>query len=87
MVILVDGSTALWKIDGLPIIELDPSIGSSFSLVGNISIGYMDIFTSVSDNPEVSFGLIDNLVVEIPEPATLGLLLIGGMAVLGRKRS
>lgn len=86
VVITVNGSTVLWEIDGLSIIELDPSIGSSFSLEGNISIGYMDLFSSVSDNPYVSFGLVDNLVV-IPEPATLGLLLIGGMAVLGRKRS
>ena len=86
VVITVEGSTALWEIDGLPIIQLDATIGSSFPLSGNISIGYMDIFSSVSDNPYVSFGLIDNLVV-IPEPATLGLLLIGGIAVLRRKRT
>ncbi len=66
--VTVNGATALWEVDGLPIAELDPNIGSSFPLNGNISIGYMDIFTSISDNPEVSFGLIDNLVV-LPDPS------------------
>ena len=66
IVITVDeiAGTVRWEIDGLPIVELNMSIGSVFpSLSGNISIGYMDIFTSVSDNDEVSFGLIDNLEV------------------------
>lgn len=61
--IFVNGSTALWSIDGLPIAELDPALGPGFDLEGNISIGYDDMFSSVSDNPDVSFGLIDNLVV------------------------
>ena len=68
VIITVDGDTAVWEIDGLPIVDLNPNIGASFPLSGNISIGYMDIFTSVSDNPEVSFGLIDNLVV-MPDPS------------------
>jgi hypothetical protein len=66
IIITVDeiAGTARWEIDGLPIVELNMNIGSVFpSLSGNISIGYMDIFTSVSDNEEVSFGLIDNLEV------------------------
>ena len=83
--ITVDGAKAAWAIDGLNIAALDPAVGASFSLDGNISIGYMDIFSSVSDNPEVSFGLIDNLVV-VPEPATIGLLLAGGIAFLRRRR-
>ncbi len=83
--ITVDGATALWSIDGLPIAQLDPSIGAIFSLDGNISIGYTDMFSSVSDNPDVSFGLIDNLVV-VPEPATMTMLLMGGIALLRRRR-
>ena len=80
--ITVDGTTALWAIDGLPIAELNPALGSGFPLIGNISIGYADIFSSVSDNPEVSFGLIDNLVVsQTPEPATLLLLGMGGLLI------
>ncbi|MCB9850345.1 MAG: hypothetical protein H6817_06530 [Phycisphaerales bacterium] len=58
------GNTVTWSIDGLPIVRLDSSIGASFPLAGNISIGYMDIFSSVSGEPAVSFGLIDNLKVE-----------------------
>ena len=69
VVITVDetAGTALWEIDGLPIAELDANIGFSFPLAGNISIGYMDVITSVSDNEDVSFGLIDNLMVW-PDP-------------------
>lgn len=84
VVITVDGVTALWEIDGIQIAALDPAIGAVFSLDGNISIGYMDAFSSVSDNPETSFGLIDNLVVT-PEPATLAILFLGGIALLRRK--
>ena len=86
VVITVDGATALWEIDGISIVQLNPAIGASFSLDGNISIGYMDAFSSVSDNPETSFGLIDNLVV-IPEPATFTVLLMGGIAILRRRRN
>jgi hypothetical protein len=33
---------------------------------GNVFIGYWDPFTSISDNPALSFGLVDNVRVEIP---------------------
>ena len=84
VVITMNGATALWEIDGLPIAELDPTIGEAFDLDGNISIGYMDIFGSVSDNPDLSFGLVDNLVVT-PEPGTVLLLAIGGLALRRRR--
>lgn len=84
--ITVTGNTATWEIDGLPIVQLDTEIGSSFPLSGNISVGFMDIFTSVSGNPDVSFGVIDNLVVtDVPEPASLVLLALGGFALLRRR--
>lgn len=62
----VDGGTAgapsvQWSVDGLPIATLDAGIGAVFSSDGSVTIGYMDIFTSLSDNPALSFGLIDNL--------------------------
>jgi hypothetical protein len=75
-----------WSIDGLLIADVPAA-----SFAGdNVFIGYWDAFTSISDNPALSFGLIDNLrVVTIPEPSTGALLLIGG--VLGgaglRRRS
>jgi hypothetical protein len=58
------GTIVRWYIDGLLIATLDASVGGSFPLAGNISLGYNDRFTSLSDFPQFTFGLIDNLVVE-----------------------
>ncbi|MEZ6037026.1 MAG: hypothetical protein R3F29_06065 [Planctomycetota bacterium] len=58
------GATSVgWYIDGLRVATLDAGIGSTFSTDGSVTLGYMDIFTSVSDNSALSFGLIDNLVI------------------------
>ncbi len=86
--VTVDGATALWSIDGLDIARLDPTIGADFALNGNIAVGYMDIFSSVSGDSALSFGLIDNLevVVFVPEPATMTMFLMGGLALLRRRR-
>ncbi len=58
------GATSVnWAIDGITVATLDAGIGSAFVSDGHVTIGYMDIFTSISDNPMLSFGLIDNLRV------------------------
>jgi hypothetical protein len=58
------GTRVRWSINGLRIAELDQNIGTTvFALDGNIAIGYLDPFTSVSDNPALSFGVIDNVRV------------------------
>lgn len=63
--ISVDASagTARWTIDGLDIATLDSNVGASFPIAGNIAVGYMDPYTSVSDNADLSFGIIDNVLV------------------------
>ena len=87
VVIEVKGTQAIWSIDGVRLVTLDTAVGSTFPLSGNISLGYMDIFSSVSSNPAMSFGLIDNLSVEaIPEPASMGLLALSSMALGLRRR-
>ncbi len=58
------GDTVTWTLDGLPICKLDATVGTPFPLTGSISLGYADLFTSVSDNIDLSFGIIDNVKVE-----------------------
>jgi len=59
------GDSVTWAIDGVTIATLDQSLGA-FTTEGNIFVGYYDAFSSVSDNPATSFGLVDNIqVVEI----------------------
>ncbi len=87
MVITVDSNagTANFAIDGLSIGTLDANIGSAFDTTGNVQVMYTDLFSGVSDNAELSFGIVDNFLVT-PEPATMVLLAMGGVAVLRRRR-
>jgi hypothetical protein len=73
-------NTVSWAIDGIPIVTVtnDP-----VNLSTNIFIGYQDIFSSgsVSDKPEMSFGLADNVRVEAFVSAPLiitGISIVGG---------
>lgn len=92
IMITVNGATALWKIDGISIAELDPTFGDAFSLDGNISIGYMDIFSSVADPSIFAFAVIDNLMVSdmasVPEPSIIWLLGTGlGLFGFARRKA
>jgi hypothetical protein len=65
VVINKSGSTIEWFIDGLKI----ASITNVNLTASNIFIGYWDPFASLSDNTNLSFGLLDNLRVEVPAVA------------------
>ena len=55
-------STVDWFIDGLKI----ASCSAASITASNIFVGYWDPFASISDNTNLSFGLVDNLRVEVP---------------------
>ena len=65
VVINKSGSTIEWFIDGLKI----ASVTNVSLAASNIFIGYWDPFASLSDNTNLSFGLVDNLRVEVPAVA------------------
>jgi hypothetical protein len=56
------GNTVEWFIDGLKIATLT---NATFT-ANNIFVGYWDSYASVSDNAALSFGLVDNIRVEVP---------------------
>lgn len=82
-----DLGLANFTVSGLSIGTIDNSNGGTVvAMEGAVEVMYSDLFTSVSDNPDLSFGLIDNFVVtEIPEPASLALLAVGVLAAVRRR--
>ncbi len=56
------GNTVEWSIDG---IRLATITNASLS-ASNIFVGYWDSYISISDNANLSFGLVDNVRVEVP---------------------
>jgi hypothetical protein len=66
----------------------DTSDGSSGCMTdGNVSLFYADFFASISPRPDLQFGIIDNVVVTVPEPASLLLLALSivGFAAVRRR--
>jgi len=71
--VTVLGSAAQWSVEDLRIAQLDGTIGSDFPREGNIALGHMDPFTSIADNSEVAFSLVDAVRVAVPHtPGTNG---------------
>ncbi len=65
IVVNKSGSIIDWFIDGLKI----ASVTNASLAAGNVFVGYWDPFSSLSDNTNLSFGLVDNLRVEVPAVA------------------
>lgn len=87
--IMKTGNTVTYSIDGLLIATID---ASALTLGGgNIEFIQSDINSGVSTDttaPTYEFGLFDNIVVQVPEPTTsaLGLLGLAGF-FLARRRA
>jgi len=84
----VAGGFATWSIDGTPLATIDLS---TVTLGGdNIFFGHSDSNSSSSTDPNDSLlnvTLIDNIsVVAVPEPSSLALVGLGGLALLARRR-
>lgn len=91
---IVTPDEVIWEMDDVVIATVNQSNLGSFGtmpdLEGTIFFGQSDINASSSTDPNdraLLFGLIDNVTVTaVPEPATAGLLMIAGAAMLGRRR-
>ncbi|QDU57565.1 PEP-CTERM sorting domain-containing protein [Aeoliella mucimassa] len=68
---------------------IDASIGDTVSTEGDLALLYADLFSSVSDNAALSFGVFDNVVVNtVPEPSSVVMLLAAAAGtVLAYRRS
>jgi hypothetical protein len=87
--IIKTGNTVNYSIDGLLIFSVDAT-----SLTfggGNIELIQSDVNATVSTDPNAptyEFGLFDNILVEVPEPGTGALLLLGAAGLfVARRRS
>jgi GH25 family lysozyme M1 (1,4-beta-N-acetylmuramidase) len=61
------GSTVNWSVDGI----LFATITNVTFTASNVFVGFWDPFASVTDNTNLSFGLVDNVRVEVPAIAPL----------------
>jgi hypothetical protein len=89
VVIDVDGAFATWSIDGLLLAKVDLSTVTLGG--GNIFFGHDDTNAGSSTDPNDSLlnvTLIDNIsvVAVVPEPSSLALVGLGGLALLARRR-
>jgi hypothetical protein len=87
VVLTRNGNTASWTIDDVPFSNADIS---ALTLGGNnFALGVSDVNTSTTRHPSLLFTLFDNVTVTdvVPEPASVALLALGGVALLGRRRA
>ncbi len=86
LLITVNGSTITYSLDGTAIIQ-DTIASQAGETDGFVGLSYGDVFTSIATPFQSQFVIYDNLVVtQIPEPGSLALLGLGGLAMLRRRR-
>lgn len=61
------GSTVDWVVDGVRM----ATISNATFTASNVFVGFWDPFPSLSDNNALSFGLVDNVRVEVPAVAPI----------------
>jgi GH25 family lysozyme M1 (1,4-beta-N-acetylmuramidase) len=61
------GSTVNWSVDGI----LFATISNATFTASNVFVGFWDPFASLTDNTNLSFGLVDNVRVEVPATAPI----------------
>jgi hypothetical protein len=67
VIVARSGSSVEWFIDG---VRMATVVGAS-TAAGNVFVGYWDPYASVSDSAALSFGLVDNVRVEVPATAPM----------------
>ncbi len=86
--IVKDGNIVTYSIDGLLIATVNTTTAGTLG-GGNILFNQYDINSTVStdpNSPALLFGLIDNVVVMIPEPTSGVLVLLGGLGLFAAWR-
>jgi hypothetical protein len=78
-----DGTALEWYQNG----SLITTYVNDSDTSGSITLGYYDTGGGSSADPTQQFALFDNLVVSVPEPGALGLVSIGALTLLRRRRA